>query len=510
MDFNWKEPDYDPVWKDRRDRTINLSKMDQGAMDGLFEYYADNPVAFINDWGCTFDPRNPERDLPALIPFLLFPRQEEFINWLYARWKGSEDGLTEKSRDMGVSWLCVAFACWMWIFHPGSVIGFGSRKEELVDKLGDPKSLFWKAREFIKYLPPQFRPNDWSERAHAPYMRIMNKDNGSSIVGEAGDNIGRGNRTSIYFKDESAFYDKPESIDAALSQTSNCKIDVSTPNGNGNPFYRKRMGGQIPVFTFHWHEDPRKDDEWYRKQVATLDKVIVAQEIDLDYNASVANVFIDGQLIIDAQNMSAMDIEANGPWMVGIDAAHEGNDESVIHARRGRFNADQVIIAGKTNGPQLASAIEEYLDTIVHEKAPLGQIVIELDGPGISCYDQLKLGKYSKFVVGIHTGARLSDNKHYNRRAKLWSDANEYLREGGVLMPRDPELKSQIASMQYTYKDGVLLMQAKKEYKSSYGRSCDRADAFILTFNPYNPRVYSKENDPYAHDYDGNHSWMSM
>jgi phage terminase large subunit len=83
-------------------------------------------------------------------------------------------------------------------------------------------------------------------------MRVLNPENGASIVGEAGDNIGRGNRTSIYFKDESAFYEHADAIDAALSQTSNCKIDVSTPNGAGNAFYRKRHGGKIKVFVFDW------------------------------------------------------------------------------------------------------------------------------------------------------------------------------------------------------------------------------------------------------------------
>ena len=37
-----------------------------------------------------------------------------------------------------------------------------------------------------------------------------------------------------------------------LSQTSNCKIDVATPNGNGNPFYNQRHSGKVTVFTFHW------------------------------------------------------------------------------------------------------------------------------------------------------------------------------------------------------------------------------------------------------------------
>ena len=38
--------------------------------------------------------------------------------------------------------------------------------------------------------------------------------------------------------------------------------------------------------------------------------------------------------------------------------------------------------------------------------------------------------------------------------------------------------------MKYRYKDGLLLMQSKKEYKAEFGKSPDRADAFVLTFIP--------------------------
>jgi hypothetical protein len=64
----------------------------------------------------------------------------------------------------------------------------------------------------------------------------------------------------------------------------------------------------------------------------------------------------------------------------------------------------------------------------------------------------------------------------------MWRAAKAYLDEGGVVLDRDPELKSQLASLAYRYRDGVLLMQDKKEYKKQYGRSPDRADAFVLTF----------------------------
>jgi hypothetical protein len=301
------------------------------------------------------------------------------------------------------------------------------------------------------------------------------------MVGEAGDNIGRGNRTSIYFKDESAFYERPESIDAALSQTSNCKIDVSTPNGNGNPFYRKRHGGKLKVFTFHWRDDPRKGSEWYAKQQNDLDPVVLAQEVDIDYNASTNDSWISGQAVEAAQRLGPADVEANGPWNIGVDAAHMGDDESVITKRRGLLTLPQ-ISRRKLDGPALAAAVEEECRTLEDAGGIIGAIVIELDGPGVSAYDALKRSKYADQVVGVHTGAKLMDDRNYNVKARLWRDAGDYLKRAGCAMPIDPELKAQLSSYRYGYKDGVLLMEPKKDYKKRLGKSPDRADSWVLTF----------------------------
>jgi phage terminase large subunit len=479
-DFDFKNPDYAKVYEKRSQMLRNLRASPE-ILTGLKEHYKNNPVDFINDFGMTSDPRNAEIGLSTTLPFVLFPKQKDFIHWLQERWLKREDGLAEKSRDVGASWLCAGFACWMWIFYPGTIIGFGSRKEEYVDKSGDPKSLFWKVRKFIEFLPKEFKPKGYNEGKHALYMRILNPENESAIVGESGDNIGRGARTSLYFKDEAAFFERPDSIDAALSQTSNCKIDISTPNGNGNPFYRKRHGGKIPVFSFHWTDDPRKDEAWYQKQKNTLDAVIVAQEIDIDYNASVADSFINGDLISEAQRTKPLDIDILGTWMIGVDAAHFGDDSSIVHSRRGRFNAPQLKFT-KIDGPQLAAAVEDHCDTLVEAGNEIGAIVIELDGPGVSCFDQLKLGRFADKVRGVHTGSTLSDNKNHNLRAKMWRSLRDYLAEPPIVMDNEPDIKSEIASMRYGYKNGLLLMQSKKEYKKMYGKSPDRADAMALTF----------------------------
>jgi phage terminase large subunit len=477
-EFDFKKPDYATAYRWRADRLARIRAMSPEEFGMVWTFYRDNPAQWVTDWGLTFDPRNVEIGLPAVVPFLLFKRQEEFFTWLYERWRNREDGLVEKSRDMGISWLCVAAAVHMWTFHAGTVVGFGSRKEEYVDKLGDPKSLFWKVRQFIDLLPVEFRPRGYQPKAHAPHMRIQNPDSGAVIVGEAGDNIGRGNRTSLYLKDESAFYERPDAIDAALSQTSNCKIDLSTPNGNGNAFYRKRHSGRIPVFTFHWRDDPRKDDAWYDRQVATLDSVIVAQEINIDYNASTNNAWINGESFDAAFKLGPGDVQALGPKIIGVDAAHFGDDESVIRLRRGRVSPPALHCA-KLDGPDLAGRVADFADNYDGVDA----IVIELDGPGVSCYDALKRHpKYGAVTVGVHTGARMNNGKDFNLRAKAWRGMRDWLEAGPVSVDRDDKLKSQACAMKYGYKDGLLLMQSKKEYKKEMQCSPDRADGLMLTF----------------------------
>ena len=332
--------DYDPEWhqeilrirQERLQRLITRIKREpekkEHILNTLGTRYINQPWDFINDWGFTFEPRNPEIGRPAVLPFILWERQVEYLQWLLAKWRNQERGLTEKSRDCGITWLCVGFTVCMWRFVPGFSAGFGSRKESLVDKRGDFDSIFEKARFFVRMMPKALRPKDYHPRAHASHMRILNPNNSSSIIGEAGDQIGRGGRKSIYLVDESAFIEQQDSVDSALSQTTNCQIDVSTPNGSGNAFYKKRQryNNTDKVFIFDWRDDPRKDDAWYQKQCEEFDEVIVAQEIDRDYTASQQDSFLPGKWLkacIDAHIKLGFD--KSGIRASGFDPADIGD-----------------------------------------------------------------------------------------------------------------------------------------------------------------------------------------
>lgn len=188
---------------ERRIRLLHRLRADPELARAAHIHYKHHPVDWCLDWATTYDPRNATRGLPTLMPFSMFERQTDLIQFLHSCVLDEENGLIEKARDMGATVAASAFSVWLWLYWPGAAIGFGSRKEELVDRLGDPKTIFDKLRSCIRNLPSDlFWPKGFHPDKHMTYMKIINPSNGATIAGEAGDNIGRGGRTLIYFKDE--------------------------------------------------------------------------------------------------------------------------------------------------------------------------------------------------------------------------------------------------------------------------------------------------------------------
>jgi len=377
LEFDFKNPDYTSIIKWRLDRLKKIRK-NPSILKSLKVFYRENPAQFITDWGCTFDPRNPEKGLPAILPFILMPKQEEWIRDFLTYWKNQENWITEKTREVGLSWLMIATAATVCLFNSGIVAGFGSRKQELISMKGSPKALFTKAIFFTELLPKEFT-GEWSERTHAK-ENLIQFNNGSYFEGESGYNIGRGARSSFYFVDEAAFIDHYEKVDAALSQTTPCRIEISTPNGMNNVFAQRRHSGKIPVFTFHWRDDLRKSEEWYQKQKDILiDPVIIAQELDIDYNASTQGILIPSawvQASIDAHKK--LNIDITGIKLIGFDIADEGKDLNAVCVRHGILIKHVESWSGKGNdvfgsvAKTFTIADLNECEKVIYDSSPIG------------------------------------------------------------------------------------------------------------------------------------------
>lgn len=349
----------------------------------------NDPAHWFNHWVWTYDPRGMPFGLPANIPFVLRPGQVELVDWLLERESTQTHGLIEKSRDEGMSYVVLGFYLHRWLFVEGFAGGVGSRKEELVDKKGDPKTLFHKFRDMFSKMPNWMKPKGFVEKVHDNYMRIINPDNGATITGEAGDNIGRGGRTTMYFLDEWAFVERQEAVDAAISQNTNVHIKGSTPNGIGDRFHQDRFSGRYAVFTMPWRANPDKNwtvqyngkviHPWYEKQLATLDDVVLAQEVDINYAASVEGVLIPStwiQAAIDAH--IKLGIEPTGDRIAGLDVADEGKDKNSYAGRHGIVLNYLDTWSGKgddifgTTQKAMDLSIEQSIDTLFYDADGLG------------------------------------------------------------------------------------------------------------------------------------------
>ena len=301
---------------------------------------ADTFADFVNDWGYTVDPRLVGDGRNPIVAFSLFPKQREMIRWMVGCWQDGVPGVVVKSRDVGASWVAMALLATLCIYRNGFAAGVGSAVEIKIDRSGDPDTLFYKVRSFLEYLPVEFNGGFNIDTCSAD-KRVSFPLTGSSITGEAGDQAGRGGRKAIYIVDESAHFEHPKIIDKNLSANTKCRIDMSSVNGMANSFYNRAHNPAIRRFDFTWRDDPRKNypgSTWYEKMQAELDEVVLKQEIECDFAASLEGVCIPSQWVqaaIDLDKFLGVDME-QGAWRAALDIADRGEDKNAFIMTKGR------------------------------------------------------------------------------------------------------------------------------------------------------------------------------
>ncbi|QWY83178.1 terminase large subunit protein [Rhizobium phage RHph_X2_24] len=349
---NWP-PDYKGCYQWRMEKLAAL-RANPDLLVSAKAYYSTRPGEFIMHWCDTYDPR---KTGVKWVPFVFFAKQAEFIDYLHSLRNDQESGLIEKARDMGATWLACGYSVWSWLFIANDAIGWGSRKEDLVDTLGDPDSIFEKLRLIINRLPDIWRPIGLTDKKHLTFMKCLNPVNGAIIAGESGDNIGRGGRKSMYFVDEAAHIERPEKIEASLGDNTKVRVDISSVNGLGNPFHRRREAGidwtpgrviepgYTRVYVFDWRDHPEKTMEWYNLRKSKFEREglqhIFAQEVDRNYSAAVSNTIIpyeyiqaavDAHLRLPVLMRQPKDIP--NAWVAGLDVADGGVDRNALAKRQ--------------------------------------------------------------------------------------------------------------------------------------------------------------------------------
>ncbi len=248
--------------------------------------------AFFRYFLWTYDPRKDPKDQP----FILYePYQTKYIDDINQDIIDGESSLTEKSRDMGVTWMILGVFLWRWLFFDENFLA-GSKTEDDCDTIGDMKTHFERLRYMLNKLPDWMVEACGYDRKNSGYLKIF-KENGASIVGDAmTPEFSRQGRFKAILLDEFSFIDKAETVWRAVGDSAPCKLPVSTPNGSNNHFARLRKSGKIKVYTISWQMHPEKDILWYEQQKLNRTDKDVAQELDISYTVSAGTPFYKGFL----------------------------------------------------------------------------------------------------------------------------------------------------------------------------------------------------------------------
>ena len=309
-----------------RRETLIRAKNDLSYREKCKALFFKDPLFAFNCFFWTLDVRKkPEHH----IPFCTYDYQDDVILDLVdairtAGAANAQDRIIEKSRDMGISWLVILVFEFLWLDPVG---GFdfllGSRIEDYVDKKGDMRTLFEKARYNLYRLPTWIQPRGFSSKTHDNFMRLINPETGSSITGESNNpSFSTGGRYAGILLDEFAKWENnDDKAWTSSGDASPCRIPVSTPWGAAGKFYDLAHDDKIKKHTLHWSLHPEKReglycvwpkpvraadvvDEshwiglrsiWYDQQTLgrTRTGSDIAQELDIDYIGA-GNPVFDG------------------------------------------------------------------------------------------------------------------------------------------------------------------------------------------------------------------------
>lgn len=198
----------------------------------------------------------PQGDTVSIIPFRLWPAQREALDAI----ERDPQVIILKARQLGISWLCIAYALWLCLFHENKLVMVFSKDQD-------------SANEMIR-------------RAKGIYQRVASKpaaltidnvttigwSNGSRIKSFAAtEDAGSSYTASLTLIDEFAKMRYADALYTSVKPTiadGGKMIILGTARGEGNPFHKlwaaaeQRLNQFTPLF-LPWTARPDRTPEWY-------------------------------------------------------------------------------------------------------------------------------------------------------------------------------------------------------------------------------------------------------
>ena len=237
---------------------------------------------------------------------------------------------------------------------------------------------------------------------------------------------------------------------------------------------------------------PRVPIEWCREQIEKYgkDHPYVLVNVFGEFPPHSFNALIGDDEVAEAQKRMyrSNEMGANYARVMGIDVARGGPDKSVISRRHGYqmypFLAWRNVESGQV-GARLAN---RYWEEFMADAA----FIDATGGFGLTWYDCLRdLGK-AAIPIAFNGNATQSE-RYANKRAEMYFEFIQWIKNGGALPPADTEegknLAKALVNTTFTFKKDQLILEDKELIKSKIGFSPDEADSAALTFaEPVRPR----------------------
>lgn len=221
---------------------------------------------------------------------------------------------------------------------------------------------------------------------------------------------------------------------------------------------------------------PRVSVDWAQEQIDKYgeDNPWVLVNVFGKFPPSSLNALIGPEEVRDAMKRTLrVDQYSWAAMVLGVDVARFGDDKSVIYPRQGPVAFNPLEFRG-LNSIQGAGHVNQAWRTFDADGC-------FLDGSGgwaTGWQDQLETLERSPISVDFSSSP--VDPKYLNKRAEMYFETCEWIKNGGVL-PDDPDLVGELCAHTYGFKGSKLYVLEKDQVKSVLKRSPDHSDALVLT-----------------------------
>lgn len=414
-----------------------------------------------------------------------------------------------KGRQQGFSTYVEGRAYWRVTHQKGFRAFILTHEEEAT------KNLFEMANRYHEHCPHLVRPHTGAANANELNFDLL--DSGYKVGTARTKGTGRSSTIQFFHGSEVAHWPNAEEHAAGVMQAvpdePGTEIFLeSTANGIGNYYHRqwqKAEAGQsdyIAVFIpWYWQDEYQRDAAdftpsaeeqayadfygltfnqlaWRRAKIVELGGELLFRQ---EYPATSAEAFQNTgtESFISPQTvMAARKGQANptGPLIVGVDPARSTNgDRTSIAFRRGR----KCTKVESHNKDDLMEVVA--LCSRIFQNFNPRLMVVDVVGIGSGVVDRLRELGYRDRVLAFNAGSTKVNNPevYKNRRAEVWGEMREWLKEAPVQIPDSDSLHADLTGVGFKYdSNNRILLESKDDMKKRGLRSPDEADALAFTF----------------------------